>query len=180
MFHQSCQIFSMLDAKDGFLQVRLNDQSTTFWGPKGKYRWLRLPFGLSSAPEEFQRRLQAVLYEIDSVVVVADDILIYGKGDSQEEARDNHDEALLQVLRQARKCNLKFNKDKLRLHLPELQYIGHRISSEGVRPDPAKVVAIKDMQSQPRSHKLGHSWECVIIWQSLSEICRRRPNHLGD
>ena len=150
MFHQSGQIFSMLDAKDGFLQVRLNDQSTTFWGPKGKYRWLRLPFGLSSAPEEFQRRLQAVLYEIDSVVVVADDILIYGKGDSQEEARDNHDEALLQVLRQARKCNLKFNKDKLRLHLPELQYIGHRISSEGVRPDPAKVAAIKDMQSQPR------------------------------
>eukprot|EP00731_Ephydatia_muelleri_P002546 Em0001g2546a len=98
----------------------------------GKYRWLRLPFGLSSAPEEFQRRLQAVLYEIDGVVVVADDILIYGKGDSQEEVRDNHDEALLQVLRQARKCNLKFNKDKLRLHVPELQYIGHRISSEGV------------------------------------------------
>ena len=70
-----------------------------FWGPKAKYRWLRLPFGLSSAPEEFQRRLQAVLYGIDGVVVVADDILIYGKGDSQEEVRDNHDEALLQVLR---------------------------------------------------------------------------------
>ena len=126
----NAKVFSLLDAKDGFLQVQLNDQSsllTTFWGPKGKYRWLRLPFGLSSTPEEFQRRLQAVLYGIDCVVVVADDILIYGKGDSQEEARDNHDEALLQVLRRARKYNLKFNKDKLRLHLPELQYIGHRI-----------------------------------------------------
>ena len=134
----NAKVFSLLDAKDGFLQVRLSDQSSFL-------RWLRLPFGLSSAPEEFQRRLQAALYGIDGVVVVADDILIYGKGNTQEEARGNHDEALLQVLRWARKCNLKFNKDKLRLHLPELQYIGHRISSEGVRPDPAKVAAIKNM-----------------------------------
>ena len=51
----------------------------------------------------------------------------------------------MQVLRGARKCNLKFNKDKLRLHLPELLYIGHHISLEGVRPDSTKVAAIKDM-----------------------------------
>ena len=145
----NAKVFSLLDAKDGFLQVRLSDQSsflTTFWGPTCRFRWLRLLFGLSSAPEEFQRRLQAALYGIDGVAVVADDILIYGKGNTQEEARGNHNEALLQVLRRARKCNLKFNKDKLRLYLlPELQYIGHCISSEGVRPDPAKVAGIKDM-----------------------------------
>ena len=51
----------------------------------------------------------------------------------------------MQVLRWARMCNLKFNKAKLRLQLPELQYIGHSISSEGVRPDPTKVATIKDM-----------------------------------
>ena len=78
----NAKVFSLLDAKDGFLQVCLSDQSsflTTFWGPTCRFRWLRLPFGLSSAPEEFQRRLQAALYGIDGVVVVVDDILIYGR-----------------------------------------------------------------------------------------------------
>ena len=52
--------FSVVDAKDGFLQVVLDEESsylTTFWSPFGRHRWLRMPFGISSAPEEFQRRL---------------------------------------------------------------------------------------------------------------------------
>ena len=132
------KVFSLLDAKDGFLQIQLSEQSsflTTFWGPTNRYRWLRLPFGLSSAPEEFQRRLQSALHGIDGVVVVADDVLVYGKGDTKEKAREHHDEALLRVLKRARKCNLKFNRDKLRLHLEELKYIGHWITAEGVRPE---------------------------------------------
>ena len=47
------KLFSPLDAKDGFLQIKLSEQSsylTTFWGPDGRYRWLWLPFGISSAP----------------------------------------------------------------------------------------------------------------------------------
>ena len=50
------KIFTVLDAKDGFHQVRLDDESsylTTFWTPFGRYRYLRMPFGISSAPEEF-------------------------------------------------------------------------------------------------------------------------------
>ena len=112
--------FSRLDAKDGFLQIRLSEQSsnlTTFWGPDGRYRWIRMPFGLSSAPEEFQRRLQGALHGIQGVVVVADDILVFGKGETEEEARGDHDKALLQLLRRAREQHLKFNKDKMRLHL---------------------------------------------------------------
>ena len=58
---KGARVFSLLDAKDGFLQVKLSERSsflTTFWGAGHKYRWLRMPFGISSAPEEFQRRLQ--------------------------------------------------------------------------------------------------------------------------
>ena len=142
------KIFSILDAKDGFLQIRLSEHSsklTTFWGPDGRYRWLQMPFGLSSAPEEFQRRLQGALHGIQGVVVVADDILVFGKGKTEEEAREDHDKALLQLLHKARDQNLKFNKDKMRLHLSELIYIGHRVSAQGVRPDPAKVSAVKNM-----------------------------------
>ena len=59
------KVFSILDAKDGFLHIHLTEKSsylTTFWGPNGCYRWCRLPFGLSSSPEEFQRRLQNALH----------------------------------------------------------------------------------------------------------------------
>ena len=76
--------FSLLDVKDGFMHIKLSERSsflTTFWGPQGCYRWLRLPFGISSAPEEFQRRLQVALHGIDSVAVVADDVLVYGTGE---------------------------------------------------------------------------------------------------
>ena len=142
------KVFSILDAKDGFLHIHLTEKSsylTTFWGPNGRYRWCRLPFGLSSAPEEFQRRLQNALHGIEGVAVVADDILVFGVGTTMEDAIQNHDEALLRVLKRARLCNLKLNKQKLQLRLPELSYIGHRISASGVRPDPVKVMAIDQM-----------------------------------
>jgi hypothetical protein len=53
------KIFSVVDAKNGFWHVELDDESsylTTFNTPFGRYRWLRMPFGISSAPEEYQRR----------------------------------------------------------------------------------------------------------------------------
>ena len=144
------KVFSLLDAKDGFNQVMLSDKSsylTTIWGPHKISRWRRLPFELSSAPEEFQRRLQAVMHGLSGVVVVADDILISGKGQTQEEARSDHDKVLLKVFQRVRQSNLKLNKEKMRLHFSELIYIGHRISAEGVKPDQAKVpvTAIQQM-----------------------------------
>ena len=52
----NAKIFSVLDAKDEFHQVKLNEQSsylTTFWTPFGQYRYLRMPFRISSAPGEY-------------------------------------------------------------------------------------------------------------------------------
>jgi hypothetical protein len=93
--------FSLLDAKDGFLQVKLAEKSrklTTFWTPLGRYCWNRLPFGLSSAPEEYQRRLHMVLTGLEGTEVIADDILIYGVGETTEEAQIDHDAKLIRLL----------------------------------------------------------------------------------
>ena len=76
---KDAKIFPLVDAKDGFLQVKLTDESsylTTFWTPFGKYRWLRMAFGFTSSPEEFQRRFQLDLDGLDGIFIVADDILI--------------------------------------------------------------------------------------------------------
>ena len=87
------KIFSVLDAKKNFCKIELNDTLsflTTFWIPFGCYRWLRIPFGISSAPGEFQRRQNKLLGDLEAVDVIADDILVYGCGDSDEEALRDH------------------------------------------------------------------------------------------
>ena len=149
------KIFTVLDAKDGFHQVKLNDSSsylTTFWTPFGRYRYLRMPFGISSAPEEFQRRMHATLQGLSGVEVIADDILVFGCGDTEEEYQRDHDINLLRLLQRAREQNLKLNKKKLKLCLSEVSYMGHKLTREGLRPDPAKIKAIRDMP-RPDSKK---------------------------
>ena len=103
------KIFSVLDAKDGFHQVQLDAPSsylTTFWMPFGRYRYLRMPFGISSAPEEFQHRMHLIIVKLPGVTVIADDILVNGCG---SDYHANHDANLRRLLQQARDSNLKLN-----------------------------------------------------------------------
>ena len=140
--------FSLLDAKDGFFQVKLAEGSrklTTFWTPLGRYCWNRLPFGLSSSGEEYQRRLHMVLDGLEGVEVIADDILVYGVGESETEARADHDRKLLELMERIREKGVKINKEKMKLHLTEIKYMGHLLTTEGIKPDPAKVQGLKDM-----------------------------------
>ena len=81
---------------------------------------------------------------------MADDILIYGK--DQAEPDDN----LRKVLKRARECGLKLNKKKCRFHMTELPYIGHILTSEGVKPDPKKVCAIRNMEAPRNSEEVRH------------------------
>ena len=141
-------VFSVLDAKDGFHQVKLDDTSsylTTFWTPFGCYRYLRMPFGISSAPEELQRRMHMILQGLHRVEVIADDILAFGCGDTDEECQRDHDANLEYLLQRAREQNLKLNKKKLKLCFSEVSYMGHHLTKHGLSPEPTKVKAISDM-----------------------------------
>lgn len=73
------KLFSVLNANHGFWQIQLNEDSShlcTFNTPLGRYRFKRLPFGISSAPEVFQRCIARHLEGLDGVVNVIDDILV--------------------------------------------------------------------------------------------------------
>ena len=75
----NAKVFSVVDAKDRFLQVSLDEESsflTTFWTPFGRYRWTRMPFGLKSSPEEFQRRLDDGLEGLTNIAIIADDMIL--------------------------------------------------------------------------------------------------------
>ena len=101
-----------------------------------------MPFGISSAPEEYQRRMHDVVQGLPGVEVIADDILVYGKGSTKEEYIKDHDHNLTKLLERARAVNLKLNKKKLKLRLSGVRYMGHLLTSEGLLPDPEKIRAI--------------------------------------
>jgi len=142
------KVFTTLYAKDGFYQIGLDEASskkTTFWTPFGRYRYLRMPFGISLAPEEFERRLHEQLSGLDGVEILRDDILVAGYGDTQEEAEANHDQNLRKLLDRARKVNLKLNSKKMNLKKQQVKFMGHVITKDGLKPDPDKVKAVKNM-----------------------------------
>ena len=144
----NAKIFSVVDAKDGYLQVELDEESsylTTFWTNYGRYRWLRMPFGISNASEEFQRRLDECLEGLENIEVIADDIIIYGTGDTNEAAESSHDKAMIALLQRCRERGLKLNESKLKYKLNTVSYMGHQLSSTGISPDPQKIEAITGM-----------------------------------
>lgn len=84
--HQA-RIFSIVDPKDGFWHIELDSDSsylTTFATLWGRYRWLRMPLGISVAPEEFQRRMDTALNGIPGIRPIHDDLLIYGCGETEK------------------------------------------------------------------------------------------------
>ena len=142
------RIFTVVDAKNGFWHVKLEEESsklTTFGTPWGRYRWRRMPFGIAPAPEEFQRRIDEALEGIQGVKAIHDDILVWGSGEDDAKATEDHDRKLRKLFERCRKKNVKLNKDKMKLRQKEVTFMGHVISADGLKVDSAKVEAIKDM-----------------------------------
>ena len=135
-------VFSKLDANHGYWQIPLAESSqllTTFNSPFGRYCFKRMPFGIKSAQEVFQKRMNQLLGDLPGVETDIDDILVWGT--SQEQ----HDERLEAVLKRCEQINLTLNKEKCQFRVPEVTYIGHILNAKGVQPDSEKVTAIQEM-----------------------------------
>ena len=138
------KIFSKLDANSGFWQIPLAPESkplTTFITPFGRFCFNKLPFGISSAPEHFQKRMSNILAGLEGVLCLIDDVLIYGK-DTEE-----HDERLLAVLERIKAAGVTLNRNKCEFRKTQLKFLGHIIDQDGVRPDPEKTSAIREMKA---------------------------------
>ena len=102
----NAKVFSKVDCRSGYWQIKLDHESsmlTTFNTPFGRYRWTRMPFGISPAGEIFQRRLDQAIEGLNGVKSVADDILIIGNGATAAEAVKDHDTHWMPCYRGAEK-----------------------------------------------------------------------------
>ena len=130
-------------AKSGYWTCELTHQSsllTTFNTRFGRHRYLRLPFGLKSSQDEFQKKLDQSLERLKGMVSIADDIIIDGK------SRQEHDQRLHELLIRAKEKGITFNKDKLEVGVTEVKYFGHLLTDNGLKPDPDKIKAIQSMK----------------------------------
>ncbi|VDI06080.1 Hypothetical predicted protein [Mytilus galloprovincialis] len=130
------KVLSKIDAKNGFWQLKLTEESSklcTFNTPFGKYGFNRLPFGIVSASEVFQKAMSEMFDDIEGAVSIIDDVLIWGK-DLQE-----HNERLKKVLNRVRENNLKLSPEKCEFRRNQISCVGHLLTSEGVKPDQEKL-----------------------------------------
>ena len=107
---------------------------------RGLYRYTHLLFGVASAPAIFQRTMETALKGLPMVVTYLDDILVAG------ETEEEHLSNLSQVLERLDSAGMKLKREnsKCAFCLPQVEYLGHIISEEGLRPSVSKVKAIKE------------------------------------
>ena len=166
----SKRIFTIIDMRESFWQVKLDDVSwklCTFNTPFGRYSYLRLPFGISSVPEILQRKNCKLFGDVPNVYVVFDDIIVAAADDAQ------HDTALGELFERAHKHNVRFNRAKIQLKVPTVRYLGHILSSDGIRPVRDKVRAVIDMHT---------SADCKALLRFLGMVAflARWLPHLAD
>ena len=133
------RVFSKIDLAQAYLQVPLDEESkklVVINTHKGLYRFNRLPFGVSAAPSIFQRTMENLLQGLPGVCVYLDDILVSG-GSTEEHLRNL--EAVFTRLEQA---GLRVKRSKCSFMLSSVEYLGFRISAEGLQPTTEKVRAV--------------------------------------
>jgi hypothetical protein len=147
------KIFSIMDLECGYWQIPIKKEDrvkTAFITVGGVFLFVCMPFGLCTTPSTFQRTMDLVLgggLRWSVCLVYLDDIIVYARN------TEEHRQRLVMVLSALRKVNLKLKLAKFRFAEKEITALGHRISADGVRPDPDKVKAVKEFPQLPRSGK---------------------------
>nr|GEY55536.1 putative reverse transcriptase domain-containing protein [Tanacetum cinerariifolium] len=143
---QGLSVYSKIDLRSGYHQLRLRDQdipNTAFRTRYGHYDFQVMPFGLTNAPAIFMDLMNHVckLYLDKSVIAFNDDILIYFRN---KEEHANHLRIIMEFLRED-KLYVKFSMCDFWISI--VQFLGHLIDIQGLHDDPAKIEAVKNWAS---------------------------------
>lgn len=147
------KLFSRIDLKDAFYQLPLDQNSkrlTTFSTPWGLKRCTRLVQGAKPSSSICHEVLRRDLQGIRGALNIADDILLWGCGDTPQEIQEDHDRALRSVFEMFRRKGLTINRKKSIFNATSTKFFGYVFSPEGITADPEKVTALR-CASPPKS-----------------------------
>ena len=136
------KVYSGFDARSGYHHMELSAKArpkSAFVTPTDKYEFTRCPFRLTQAPAYFQRLINKVLADLDFAFGYLDDILIYSPD------VPTHLVHMRQLFQRLREADLILNREKCNFFKSHIQYLGHLISGEGIKPLPEKLESIKEM-----------------------------------
>lgn len=138
---QGAKVFSKIDLKSGFHQIRVAPEDvpkTAFSTRYGQFEFLVMPFGLTNAPATFQHLMNAIFadYVDEFVVVYMDDILIYSPD------KESHKKHLRKVLEVLKKHKLFAAPNKSVLGKSQIEFVGFVVSDQGLSMDPKKLDSI--------------------------------------
>lgn len=169
--------FSTLDANSGFWMIPLSEDSSklcTFATPFGRYRFLRLPFGINSAPEIFHAEMVRLFGYIKGLIIYMDDFMIHAS------TVEEHNIILAQVLERAKLVGLRFNRSKSNILRNEIKFIGHIFSEKGVRPDNEKIKSIVELPTPKNIQELQRFLGMVNYLDQFIENLSAKNKHLRD
>ena len=150
---EGCKYFTVLDANMGFFQIQLDKQSqllTCFNTPWGRYMYKRLPMGIKSAPEIYQRAIEEMYQGMENFHNIFDDILLPTVG------LGGQCQVLRKTLQIARENDLTFRLSKCIFAQPKVDYTGSILTDKGVKASTEKVRAIVEMK-EPQSKEQVHT-----------------------
>jgi len=137
-------LFTTLDLRAGYWQIRMaaaDRDKTAFTTKRGLYRFVRMPFGLMNAPSTFQRLMNGVLRGLTWVtcLVYLDDIVVFTRG-----GIERHIVELASVLERLSAAGLTIKMKKCVFATQSMEYLGHELSYEGVRPVDRLIAAVRE------------------------------------
>ena len=143
--------FTELDFSHAYTQLGLHPDSkkyTTINKHKGLYQYERLCFGISSSPGIFQAVMDSIFQDIPNVCIYFDNLYITGRNDNE------HLQTLQKVLKLIGDKGMKINKTKCQFMMKEINFLGYRLSREGIRPQHEKTKAIKEAPTPQNQQQL--------------------------
>ena len=179
------KFFTTLDMTSGYWQVEIapeDREKTAFSTGKGLHHFRKMAMGLRNAGATFQRLMELVLAGVDarSCLVYLDDVVLFNK------TEEGHLRTLEEVFACIRKAGLKLKPQKCFIGKKEVTFLGHQVSREGVRPDPANIEKVlswpkpsNDVEAKGFLGLCGYYAKFIPEYAEVSKPLREAANQKG-